>query len=132
MPVRRLALLGLLACARAQDPRNAPHHAHAAPTVAGEGTDRRRAAKAKHTKAAAPTKAADKRAARLGDGCYHVFLDVGSNRGVHGRFFFEPELYPRSKFAKRFQSILPDTAKRRKAACVFAFDRHGSSARRSR
>ena len=58
----------------------------------------------------------------MGDGCYHVFLDVGSNRGVHGRFFFEPELYLRSKFAKRFQSILPDTIKRRKTACVFAFE----------
>ena len=23
---------------------------------------------------------------RFGDGCYHVFMDVGSNRGVHGRF----------------------------------------------
>ena len=90
MPVRRLALLGFLACARARD---STHHHHG-----------------------------DDRAARLGDGCYHVFLDVGSNRGVHGRFFFEPEKYPRSKFAKRFQSILPDTGKRRKTSCVFAFE----------
>ena len=25
---------------------------------------------------------------RLGDGCLHVFLDVGANIGVHGRFLF--------------------------------------------
>ena len=27
----------------------------------------------------------------LGNGCYHVFIDAGSNVGVHGRFLFEPE-----------------------------------------
>merc|ERR1719353_914629 len=45
--------------------------------------------------------------ARMGDNCYHVFLDVGSNRGVHGRFYFEPEKYPGSKFAKRFTELIP-------------------------
>ena len=60
--------------------------------------------------------------ARMGDNCYHVFLDVGSNRGVHGRFYFEPEKYPGSKFAKRFTELIPDTATRRKTSCVFAFE----------
>lgn len=36
---------------------------------------------------------------RDGDGCYHVFLDVGANIGVHGRFLFEPENYNESWFA---------------------------------
>lgn len=29
-------------------------------------------------------------ATKLGDGCYHVFLDVGANIGMHGRFVLEP------------------------------------------
>ena len=36
------------------------------------------------------------RRSKLGDGCYHVFLDVGSNIGIHGRFLFEPQKYPDS------------------------------------
>jgi hypothetical protein len=36
-----------------------------------------------------------RRASRLGDGCYHVFLDVGANVGVHGRFLLEPQKYPK-------------------------------------
>lgn len=35
-----------------------------------------------------------RRRPKLGDGCRHVFLDVGSNIGVHGRILFEPHLYP--------------------------------------
>lgn len=35
--------------------------------------------------------------ARLGDGCYHVLLDVGSNIGMHARFLFEPDKFPKSK-----------------------------------
>ena len=30
---------------------------------------------------------------KLADGCYHVFLDVGSNIGNHARFLYEPSLY---------------------------------------
>ena len=35
---------------------------------------------------------------KLADGCRHVFLDVGSNRGVHVRSLFEPALFPGSMF----------------------------------
>lgn len=35
----------------------------------------------------------------MGDGCYHIYLDVGSNIGVHTRFLFEPHLYPNAKVA---------------------------------
>lgn len=36
---------------------------------------------------------------RVGDGCFSVFIDVGANVGVHGRFLFEPEKYNLSSFA---------------------------------
>ena len=39
---------------------------------------------------------------KLGDDCYHVFVDVGSNVGVHGRFLLEPYHYPLSRFAVSF------------------------------
>ncbi len=37
----------------------------------------------------------NRRTPKLADGCYHVFLDVGSNIGVHGRMLLEPHLYPK-------------------------------------
>ena len=36
---------------------------------------------------------------KYGDGCYHVFLDIGANIGVHGRFLFEPDVYPNAILA---------------------------------
>ena len=30
------------------------------------------------------------RPSKLGDGCYHVSLDIGANVGVHGRFIYKP------------------------------------------
>lgn len=41
----------------------------------------------------------EKRKKKLGDGCFHVYLDVGANIGVHTRFLYEPELYPNTKSA---------------------------------
>jgi FkbM family methyltransferase len=63
----------------------------------------------------------DHTSSSLADGCYHVFLDLGSNRGVHGRFFFEPELYPGSTVVPIFDDIF---GKDRKTShsCVFAFE----------
>ena len=37
---------------------------------------------------------------KLADGCYHVFLDVGSNIGMHVRFLLEPHKYPQAKIAR--------------------------------
>jgi hypothetical protein len=37
----------------------------------------------------------NRRTPKLADGCYHVFLDVGSNIGVTGRMLLEPHLYPK-------------------------------------
>ena len=58
---------------------------------------------------------------RLGDGCYHVFLDVGANVGVHGRFLLEPLKYPKTKksgdlFKKEY--ALQDN----RNVCVFEFE----------
>ena len=48
------------------------------------------------------------------DGCYHVYLDVGSNIGVQVRKLYEPELYPKANvhviFNSRFGSILERTS----------------------
>jgi hypothetical protein len=35
-------------------------------------------------------------------GCYHVFLDVRSNIGMHVRFLYEPQLYPKARIARTF------------------------------
>ena len=36
------------------------------------------------------------------DGCYHVYLDVGSNIGVQIRKLFEPENYPNATVLQIF------------------------------
>lgn len=35
----------------------------------------------------------------LANDCLHVFLDAGANIGIHSRFLFEPEQYPKAKNA---------------------------------
>ena len=64
----------------------------------------------------------NRRSRKLGDGCYHVFLDVGSNIGIHGRFLFEPQKYPDSTssvatFDREFGSPRDN-----RLYCVFAFE----------
>ena len=59
---------------------------------------------------------------KLGDGCYHIFLDIGSNIGVHTRFLFEPDLYPNAKtsislFEKEF-----GVHRNNKDFCAFGFE----------
>ena len=58
---------------------------------------------------------------RLGDDCYHVFLDVGANVGVHGRFLLEPHKYPdteRSGDLFQEEYALKDN----RNVCVFEFE----------
>lgn len=60
----------------------------------------------------------------LGDGCYHIFLDVGANIGVHSRFLMEPQKYPNATNAlKIFESVFgaPDHRDNRDF-CLFAFE----------
>lgn len=49
-----------------------------------------------------PSADRDLRNKHLLDGCYHVFLDLGSNRGIQTRKLFEPDKYPKSRFQKIF------------------------------
>jgi len=61
---------------------------------------------------------------RDADGCYHVFIDVGANIGVHGRFLLEPEKYPEATVAHSvFNNMFgkPETRDNRDF-CVFEIE----------
>lgn len=58
---------------------------------------------------------------RLGDGCYHVLLDVGSNIGMHGRFLFEPDKFPLSKSSVPKLNEEFGMERDNRDFCVFAF-----------
>lgn len=67
--------------------------------------------------------AATKRTKKLGDGCYHVFLDVGANIGMNGRFLYEPEKYPVAKVHRAFDRHFGKPAARdNRFVCIFAFE----------
>lgn len=61
---------------------------------------------------------------KLADGCYHVFLDVGSNIGNHVRFLFEPQLYPAARIARNFFNEVfgPESERVNTDVCVFSFE----------
>mmetsp|Transcript_17974 Transcript_17974/g.34938 ORF Transcript_17974/g.34938 Transcript_17974/m.34938 type:complete len:339 (-) Transcript_17974:39-1055(-) len=59
---------------------------------------------------------------RLGDGCYHVFLDVGSNIGLHARFLYEPHHYPDSKSSVRAFEEQFGPNRDNRDYCIFAFE----------
>ncbi|KAL9182563.1 LOW QUALITY PROTEIN: hypothetical protein ACHAXT_013215 [Thalassiosira profunda] len=58
---------------------------------------------------------------KLADGCYHVFLDLGANLGVHTRFLFEPSLYPKAWIARKFFTAHFGPEANRDF-CAFAFE----------
>mmetsp|Transcript_28644 Transcript_28644/g.43285 ORF Transcript_28644/g.43285 Transcript_28644/m.43285 type:complete len:329 (+) Transcript_28644:70-1056(+) len=66
----------------------------------------------------------EKRTPKLGDGCYHVFLDVGANIGVHARFLMEPHKYPNlhEKTKQIFSTYFWTPAWDCRDICVFAFE----------
>ena len=79
-----------------------------------------------------PFRTAYNRMPQMGDGCRHVFLDVGANRGVHVRALMEPELFPGALFVKlNFwsqyfgQSFHNDTT-----VCAFGFEPNAAHAPR--
>ena len=59
------------------------------------------------------------------DGCYHVYLDVGSNIGVQVRKLYEPELYPKANvhtiFNSQFGSIEERTL-HKQIICAVGFE----------
>ncbi|KAL7518783.1 hypothetical protein ACHAWX_003589 [Stephanocyclus meneghinianus] len=62
------------------------------------------------------------RRSKLGDGCYHIFLDVGANIGLHARFLYEPESYPKADTAKSIFEKEFGTSRDNRDFCVFAFE----------
>lgn len=58
------------------------------------------------------------------DGCRYVFLDLGSNIGIHARFLFEPELYPNQKYTSLFfDAYFPrENRIKRSDICVVGFE----------
>jgi len=66
----------------------------------------------------------DRQPQREADGCYHVFLDVGANIGVHGRFLLEPGKYPlATKAHEMFDKWYgPPGDRDNRDICVFAFE----------
>ena len=56
------------------------------------------------------------------DGCRSgIFLDVGSNIGMHARFLFEPQYYPHSTFTQIFDEHF-GSAGNRSDVCAVAFE----------
>lgn len=56
------------------------------------------------------------------DGCRYVYMDVGSNIGIHVRFLFEPKNYPKSKFAGQIFDRFFMKNRDRKDICAFGFE----------
>ena len=58
------------------------------------------------------------------DGCYHVYLDVGSNIGVQIRKLFEPHLYRRgAKILGHFEDALgPWKERNQSSICAMGFE----------
>ena len=48
------------------------------------------------------------------DGCYHVYLDVGSNIGIQVRKLFEPERYPKAKILSIYDEVFGNIDHRKK------------------
>jgi FkbM family methyltransferase len=69
---------------------------------------------------------------KLGDGCYHVFLDVGSNIGIHGRFLYEPDLYPDSTSSVAQFALEFGYPRDNSLFCVFAFEPNPKFSKRHR
>ena len=59
---------------------------------------------------------------KLADGCYHVFLDVGANIGVHGRFLYEPDQYPDAQRSGVLFDQEFGTPRDNRDFCVFVFE----------
>ena len=59
------------------------------------------------------------------DGCYHIYLDVGSNVGIQVRKLFEPKLYPNANILSVFESYFgpaDDNGNREETVCAIGFE----------
>lgn len=66
--------------------------------------------------------AANHRQRRLGDGCYNIYMDVGANVGIHTRFLFEPDLYPKAKHARALFDGEFGPGRDNRDLCSFGFE----------
>lgn len=66
----------------------------------------------------------DERTSKLADGCYHVFLDVGSNIGMHARFLYETTSFPRALIARTvfMNQFGPEQLRDNRDICIFSFE----------
>ena len=60
--------------------------------------------------------------ARRTDGCTHVFVDAGSNIGMHARFLFEPTVYPNSTFVRVFDRFFGPSPRDNSRICAVEFE----------
>lgn len=69
---------------------------------------------------------------KLADGCYHVFLDVGANIGIHARFLLEPSLYEKAKIARKFfqTHFGAEELRDNRDFCIFSFEPNPSHLQR--
>jgi hypothetical protein len=58
----------------------------------------------------------------LADGCHYVFVDVGANIGVHGRFLFEPWKYPNATVASNIFNQTFGSKRDNRDICVLALE----------
>jgi hypothetical protein len=59
------------------------------------------------------------------DGCYHIYLDVGSNVGIQVRKLFEPKLYPNANVLSVFETYFgpaDDNGNRQETVCAVGFE----------
>lgn len=56
------------------------------------------------------------------DGCYHIFLDVGSNVGIQVRKLYEPHLYPDAEFVHQFSKYFGTESHKDGQVCVVGFE----------
>jgi Methyltransferase FkbM domain len=56
------------------------------------------------------------------DLCYHVFLNLGANIGVHCRFLFEPDKYPNATISKNIFHSQYGLTRDNRDICCFEFE----------
>ena len=59
---------------------------------------------------------------RMTDGCYSVYVDMGTNRGVQLRKLYEPDLFPRASILPMFEKYFGPLEFRRKSTCALGFE----------
>jgi hypothetical protein len=69
-----------------------------------------------------PTQQQKKRKPKLADGCHHIFLDAGANKGIHTRFLFEPSQYPKAQNAMTAFDAAFGKERDNRDICAFGFE----------